>query len=67
MNLKRLADKARQTIDKRGGSDRLKQDAQRLQSIASGGGTAKQKAKAAADALKEPPAGQRSATPGQKT
>ena len=59
MNLKRLADKAKQTIDARGGTERLKADAERLRGIATGPGTAKEKAKAGSDALKEParPAG----------
>ncbi len=54
MNLKRLADKAKQTIDARGGTERLKQDAERLKGIATGPGTAKEKAKAGSDALKQP-------------
>ena len=54
MNLKQLADKAKQVIDERGGTDRLKRDAERLRGIATGPGTAKEKAKAATDALKEP-------------
>lgn len=54
MNLKRLADKAKQTIDKRGGIDSLKEDAQELKEVAKGKGSLKEKAKDAAAALKEP-------------
>ena len=54
MDLKRLADKAKQVIDDRGGTERLKQDAQRLRDIAAGPGTPRDKARAAGDALKEP-------------
>jgi hypothetical protein len=54
VNLKRLADKAKQTIDARGGTERLKQDAERLKGIATGPGTAKEKAKAGGEALKQP-------------
>lgn len=45
---------AKQQIDRRGGSDALKQDAQQLRNIAKGPGSAGDKAKRAADALKEP-------------
>ena len=45
---------ARQQIDRRGGTEALKQDAQRLSKIAKGPGSAGDKAKRAADALKEP-------------
>jgi hypothetical protein len=51
MDLKRIADKTRRVIDERGGTAQLKHDAQRLRSIASGTGTAKEKAKAAGEAL----------------
>jgi len=54
MNLKRLTDRARQAIEERGGTERLKADAERLRDIAAGPGTAKQKAKEAGDALREP-------------
>jgi hypothetical protein len=52
MDLKRIMDTAKQTFDERGGTDRLKQDAQRLKDIASGPGSAQDKARAAGDALK---------------
>lgn len=50
---------AKKTIDARGGTERLKQDAERLKGIATGPGTAKEKAKAGSDALRQPapPAG----------
>lgn len=53
----------KQTIDARGGTERLKQDAERLKGIATGPGTAKEKAKSGSEALKEParPAGTPSA------
>ena len=54
MNFKRMADKAKRLIDDRGGTDKLKQDAERLRNIATGPGTAKEKAKAAGEALKQP-------------
>jgi hypothetical protein len=54
MNFKRMADRAKRAIDGRGGTDQLKHDAQRLRGIAMGPGTAKEKAKAAGEALKQP-------------
>lgn len=54
VNFKRLADKAKDVVDKRGGTDALKQDAKELQEIAKGKGSLKDKAKAAAGALKDP-------------
>lgn len=56
-NVKRLADKAKDQVDKRGGSDALKEDADELKSIAKGKGSLKDKAKEAGKALKEPGAG----------
>jgi hypothetical protein len=53
-NLKRVADKAKDQVEKRGGSDALKEDADELKSIAKGEGSLKDKAKAAGKALKEP-------------
>jgi hypothetical protein len=50
----RIADKAKQAIDKRGGMDALKGDLQEVQEIAKRRGSLKDKAKAAADAVKEP-------------
>lgn len=54
VNFKRLADTAKKTIDKRGGNESVKQDLAELQGIAKGKGTLKEKAKRAADAVKEP-------------
>ena len=54
VNFKRLADKAKDTIDKRGGTEALKADAGELREIAKGKGSLKDKAKAAASAVKDP-------------
>ena len=53
-NLRRIADKAKQQVDKRGGSDALKEDVDELKDIAKGEGSVKDKAKAAGKALKDP-------------
>jgi hypothetical protein len=54
MDLKRLGARARALIDKRGGTDSVKEDAQELKDIAKGPGSLSDKAKAAADAIKDP-------------
>jgi hypothetical protein len=54
LKLGRLAQRAKQVIDQRGGSDALKKDADELRDIARGGGSLQDKAKKAAQALKEP-------------
>jgi hypothetical protein len=54
MNFKRLSQQAKRLLDKRGGTDSLKEDAAELRDIARGKGTVSEKAKAAADAVKEP-------------
>lgn len=54
MDFKKLADKAKDTIDKRGGMDSLKADAEELKRVAKGKGSLTDKAKAAAQALKDP-------------
>jgi hypothetical protein len=54
VNFRRIADKAKKQVDKRGGSDNLKEDAAELKGIAKGKGSLKDKAKAAGKALKEP-------------
>jgi hypothetical protein len=54
MNIGRLARTAKRVIDKRGGTEALKADAQELQRIHREGGTLKDKALKAADALKDP-------------
>jgi hypothetical protein len=54
VNFKRLADQARKTIDKRGGMDSVKEDAQELRDIAKGKGSLSDKAKEAGKAIKDP-------------
>ncbi len=54
MNLRSLTNKAKQIVNRRGGSAALKQDAQELRDIARGPGTVGEKAKAAGQALREP-------------
>jgi hypothetical protein len=58
MDFKKLADKAKETIDERGGVDSLKADAEELKRVAKGSGSLTDKAKAAAAALKDPGAKQ---------
>jgi hypothetical protein len=53
-NLGKLADQAKRIVDQRGGVEALKEDARELRDIARGEGTAKEKAKRAAEALKDP-------------
>lgn len=57
MDFKKLADKAKKTIDERGGVDSLKADAEELKKVAKGQGSLTDKAKAAAAAIKEPGSG----------
>ena len=54
MDFKKLAAKAKQTIDERGGVESLKGDAEELKKVAKGKGSLTDKAKAAAKAIKEP-------------
>jgi hypothetical protein len=54
MDFKKLAAKTKDTIDKRGGVDSLKADAEELKRVAKGKGSIADKAKAAAAAIKEP-------------
>jgi hypothetical protein len=54
VDFKRLADRAKGLVEKRGGTGALKEDAEELREIAQGKGSVKDKAKAAADALKDP-------------
>jgi hypothetical protein len=54
VNFKRLQDRAKDVVEKRGGKDALKDDMQELRSIAKGKGSIKEKAAAAKDALKDP-------------
>ncbi len=53
-NVRRIADKAKDQVEKRGGSDAAKEDAEELKGIAKGKGSLKDKAKAAGKALKDP-------------
>jgi hypothetical protein len=61
MDLNRLFRRAKKVVDDRGGTDALKKDAQELAAVAKGKGSAADKAKAAADAVKDPgaPGGER--------
>ena len=54
MNLKRLTDRAKDLVNKRGGTGALKEDAEELKDIAAGEGSLKNKAKAAGEAIKDP-------------
>jgi hypothetical protein len=65
MDFKKLANKAKETIDKRGGVDSLKADAEELKKVAKGKGSLSDKAKAAAQAIKDPGArgGEQTPTP----
>jgi hypothetical protein len=54
VNLRRLTDQAKKIVDKRGGTDAAKEDAEELADIAKGKGTMKDKAKAAGEAIKKP-------------
>jgi hypothetical protein len=54
MDLKGLQRKAKQLIDRRGGTDSLKADAEELTDIAKGPGSVADKAKRAGEALKDP-------------
>ena len=54
MDFKSLSSKAKALVDKRGGSDSLKEDAEDLKSIAKGEGSLSDKAKAAVEAIKDP-------------
>ena len=63
MNLGKLAGQAKKLIDKRGGTESLKEDAMELKHIAGEKGSMEQKAKDAAAALKDPGAPGDPATP----
>jgi hypothetical protein len=54
VNFRSLADRAKKVVDKRGGTDALKQDAEELKDIAGGKGSLKDKGKAAGEAIKDP-------------
>ena len=54
MDLKRITDKAKELVQKRGGTDSVKEDAAELKDIATGEGSLTDKTKAAAEAIKTP-------------
>ena len=54
VNFKELTDRAKGVVDKRGGTDSLKEDFGELKNIAKGEGTLKEKAQKAKDAVKDP-------------
>jgi len=54
MDFKRLSGRARELVEKRGGTESLKQDADELRRIGKGSGSLKDKARSAAGALKRP-------------
>ena len=54
MDLGKLADEAKKLVDDRGGIDSLKKDAEELKDIATGKGSLVDKAKEAAEAVKDP-------------
>lgn len=64
MDFGKLAKQAQRAIDKRGGTDALKKDLGQLKDIATGPGTTQDKAKRAADALKQPGGGPAPEAPG---
>ncbi len=54
MDWKKLANEAKVVIDKRGGTESVKEDAEELKDIAEGGGSMSEKLKKAAEAIKQP-------------
>jgi hypothetical protein len=67
VNFRRLADQAKKIVDKRGGTDALKEDADELKDIAKGKGSLKDKAKSAGEAIKDPgKAGEGTHAPAEK-
>jgi hypothetical protein len=65
MDLSKLAGDAKKRFEERGGVARLKKDAAELKEIATGKGSVEEKAKAAAQALKDPGAAGEETTPTQ--
>jgi hypothetical protein len=65
MKLNKLFNKAKKTVDDRGGIESLKADARELKDIAGRKGSVKDRAKDAATAIKDPgaPGGERTGTP----
>src|SRR6478736_1198661 len=64
MDLKRLTNRAKDLVEKRGGPESVKEDAGELRDIAKGQDSLKDKAKAAAEAIKQP--GAESAKPDEE-
>jgi len=54
MDLGKLADEAKKLVDERGGMDSLEQDADELKDIATGDDSLVDKAREAAEAVKDP-------------
>jgi hypothetical protein len=54
VNLRRITDQAKKLVEKRGGTDSVKEDAEELKDIAKGEGSLKDKAKRAGEAIKDP-------------
>ena len=54
MDFNRLFRRAKKVVEDRGGTDALKKDAQEVRDVAKGQGSLGDKAKAAAEALKDP-------------
>jgi hypothetical protein len=54
MDLGRLFKRTKRAVEERGGADALKEDAEELAAVAKGRGSAADKAKAAAEAIKDP-------------
>ena len=54
VNFRSLTDQAKKLVDKRGGTDSLKEDAEELKDIGKGKGSLTDKAKAAGEAIKDP-------------
>jgi hypothetical protein len=54
VNFRRITDQAKKLVEKRGGSESVKEDAEELKDIAQGEGSLKDKAKAAGEAIKDP-------------
>ena len=54
MGLRNLFGRAKKTVDDRGGVDSLKEDAEELRDVARSEGSAADKAKEAAEAVKDP-------------
>jgi hypothetical protein len=67
MDWKKIADRAKEQIDKRGGTEGLKRDATKMKDIARGPGSLTDKAKQAAEALKPPATEEQGPTEPQPT